>query len=1377
MSCIGWNCRGLGNPPTVQVLIKEINLKQPTFLFLSETRLLCSELYQTRVRLGFDAHFGVDCDLSHGGRRGGLCLLWKEGVDVNILSASLHHIDALMHGAGTSQTWRFSGIYGWAEEQNKPLTWQLLQSLADQDLPWLCLGDFNEILYLHEKQGGHLREHDKMEAFRSVLGECGLEDLGFKGFPFTWTNGQKGNDNIQERLDRCLANGKWQELFPHFAVEHLVRLQSDHSPLLTIWNKKARLNSRRKRKPFRFEAMWLHNDTCPNVIQSTWMKRDVAASPPALKQKLGEVATALKEWEKINVGHVSTRINDLSAAISCIQQATPSHENIEQLRALEGEHRALLILEESLWKQRSRMNWLSEGDKNTAFFHRAASGRRRRNSIDRIKDSNDQWEEDPGRMEDIFLSYFENIFTTELQNDVDDVISSISRKINLEEATALSKNFTEEDVIAALNQMHPLKAPGPDGMPALFYSKFWSVIKPDLLAVVLGILNAEVSPSAINQTHITLIPKTKHPETPKDFRPISLCNVAFKLVTKCITNRLKPLLPKLINQAQSAFVPGRLITDNALIAFELFHTMKLNKSIRQPSFALKLDMSKAYDRVEWGFLTRVMERLGFPLSFSNLIFRCISSVSYSLLINGKPTRTFLPSRGLRQGDPLSPFLFLFCAEAFSTLIRKAEVEGALHGARVTRLAPRISHLFFADDCIIFGKAIMSEIATIKDVVSKFCRASGQRVNFDKSEISFSKGLAANLREHLGAMCGVSVVTKHTTYLGLPANIGRSKKDIFNFIIDRVEKKLKCWKARSLSQAGRLVLIKSVAQAIPSFVMSCFLLPKATTNRLNQITANFWWGQKTTERKIHWCNWNSLCSSKTEGGTGLRDLESFNLGFLAKQGWRMLTHPDSLLAQCFSARYFPRGSFLEAQVGHSPSFTWRSILAGRNTLKEGILWSVRDGQSINIWKDPWIPKMPHFLAPLPYPRDLSRQRVRDLMDEDGTRWDSSALAATFPPHIVNSIMAIPISSSNQSDCIRWMFSKDGQFTVKSAYWAAKRLKDVASSTPSSSSNNPAPWKWFWHLRIPHKVKIFLWRCMRGILQTKVNLQRRGSVLDATCPRCCVAPETMDHVLRDCQWSFFFWRASILRIIPPCGESRTHLQEWILQTIQGKNTEFIEIFGMLLWSLWKARNSFVFQDSPLRHIDAFNVAISTRADFQRTNLHLSQHRSPSSTSNWAPPPHRWIKINSDASLGLDGAAGIGGVFRDHGGVVTKVFTGFLPFCDDVEIAEAAACRNGIHLAVDMGVRALVVEVDNLSLATLLQKNHIPRSPVGTIIADILHAARSLDLVTFCWTHRSCNSVANEVARLARNPNSFVGDLDTIPASVRHLADVDVAYLRNE
>ena len=292
--------------------------------------------------------------------------------------------------------------------------------------------------------------------------------------------------------------------------------------------------------------------------------------------------------------------------------------------------------------------------------------------------------------------------------------------------------------------MYPLKGPGPDGMPPLFFQKFWSMVGGLVTKTVLDFLNLGITPPKFNETHIVLIPKTKSPKRVTEFRPISLCNVIYKLASKTLANRLKNILLAIISDTQIAFVNGRLITDNVLVVFEMMHHINLKKIGTTREMALKLDMSKAYDRVEWARLEKIMEKLGFHSRWRRLMMQCISSVTYDVRINGKPSGHIIPTRGLRQGDPLSPYLFLLCAEGLSALIKKASADGLLEGISVSRGGPCLSHLFFVDDNLIFCKATIEECEVLQRVMSKNEKASGQQLNRSKTSLFFSPNTAKEI---------------------------------------------------------------------------------------------------------------------------------------------------------------------------------------------------------------------------------------------------------------------------------------------------------------------------------------------------------------------------------------------------------------------------------------------------------------------------------------------------------------------------------------------------------------------------------------------------------------------------------------------------------
>ena len=318
-----------------------------------------------------------------------------------------------------------------------------------------------------------------------------------------------------------------------------------------------------------------------------------------------------------------------------------------------------------------------------------------------------------------------------------------------------------DEIQAALAEMHPCKSSDPDGFPALFYKNYWSFVGDDICEVVLSFLNDGYMLDGINYTHVVLIPKIKNPSKMNDLRPISLYNVSYKLISKVLVNRLKVILPKIIDENQSAFVPGRLITDKVLLSSKVFHYMKHNHAKKRVYMALKLDMRKAYDRMEWDYIACVMIKMGFLAVWIDRVMKCVTTVKYSFLVNGEAIEIITPDRGLRKGDPLSPYLFLLCAdEGLGALIRKAHSNNMIHGISTSHNAPVISHLFLADDSMVFARAGANEAQVILDILRRYESLSGQTVNLDKCEVSFSNSLQHEARRRVSATLGFKEVLSH-----------------------------------------------------------------------------------------------------------------------------------------------------------------------------------------------------------------------------------------------------------------------------------------------------------------------------------------------------------------------------------------------------------------------------------------------------------------------------------------------------------------------------------------------------------------------------------------------------------------------------------------
>lgn len=313
---------------------------------------------------------------------------------------------------------------------------------------------------------------------------------------------------------------------------------------------------------------------------------------------------------------------------------------------------------------------------------------------------------------------------------------------------ALMSTMTLKEVEEAVFSLGATKSPGPYGLNGMFFQHHWDSIQHEVYQEVRRFFHTGHMHPEMNKTHITLIPKVPNPENLTQFRPISLCNSIYKVISKVMANRLKIWLPEIIAAEQSAFMRGRQIQDNIMIVQEVLHQIRVRKRKRKFQAVLKLDMQKAYDQVEWDFLEAGMKKMGFCDRWVSLIMACVTSVTFKVKLNGEPLDEFRPSRGIRQCDPFSPYLFIIVANVLSCLLHKAERDGSIEGIKLNRNCPTLTHLLFADDAIFFLNGKVIECQNLASVLNQYCLASGQTINLNKCDIFFSKGCPETLKQNM-----------------------------------------------------------------------------------------------------------------------------------------------------------------------------------------------------------------------------------------------------------------------------------------------------------------------------------------------------------------------------------------------------------------------------------------------------------------------------------------------------------------------------------------------------------------------------------------------------------------------------------------------------
>ena len=404
----------------------------------------------------------------------------------------------------------------------------------------------------------------------------------------------------------------------------------------------------------------------------------------------------------------------------------------------------------------------------------------------------------------------------------------------------------------------------------------------------------------------------------------------------------------------------------------------------------------------------------FDLHWVKLMRGCISSAQYRILINGQPRGLITPQRGLCQGDPLSPYLFILCTEALITNIKKAERKKQLTGMKVARACPAISHLLFADDSLFFCKANKKECQTILRILKDYETVSVQQINFQKSSIQFGHKIEETSRQELRDILGIQNLGGMRSYLGLPKSLRGSEVQVFGFVQERLNNRVNRWTFRFFTKGGKEVIIKSLITVLPNHVMSVYRLPKATVKKLTSAVAQFWWGPGGSTRGMHWKSWDKLCEHKDNGGLGFKDLTDFNTAMLGKQLWRLIEKPNTLFSRVFKGRYYRNASPLEPIRSYSPSYGWRNITSARSLVCKGLIKRVGTGSSISVWNDPWISSTRPRPANKNFHNSYPDLTVDSLINQESRTWNLQAIRTLVEPDDAKMIESIPLSRNQMED---------------------------------------------------------------------------------------------------------------------------------------------------------------------------------------------------------------------------------------------------------------------------------------------------------------------------------------------------------------------------
>ncbi|KAG7586300.1 Reverse transcriptase zinc-binding domain [Arabidopsis thaliana x Arabidopsis arenosa] len=895
----------------------------------------------------------------------------------------------------------------------------------------------------------------------------------------------------------------------------------------------------------------------------------------------------------------------------------------------------------------------------------------------------------------------------------------------------------------------------------------------------------------LNRTNICLIPKKMAAERLTDFRPISLCNVGYKIIGKVLANRLKKFLPKIISETQAAFVEGRLITDNILVAHELVHALNSGKKCSEEFMAIKTDISKAYDRVEWSFLKKAMKVLGFAEDWISLIMECVSSVRYQVLIDGTPYGDVKPSRGLRQGDPLSPYLFVLCTEMLVKMLQIAERKEQITGLKVARGAPAISHLLFADDSMLYCKQKNEELSQMVRIIEEYSLASGQRVNYQKSSIHFGKLIPEERRQEIKQQLRIENEGGEGVYLGLPESFNGSKVAILSYLKERLSQKVSGWQSNFLSPGGKEVMLKAVAMALPTYTMACFKLPKTVCQQLVSVMSDFWWKNKQEGRGMHWKAWDQLCKPKAVGGLGFKDIEAFNIALLGKQLWRMMERKESLMAKVYKSRYFRKSDPINAPLGSRPSFAWKSIHESQELIKQGARAVIGNGATVNIWKDQWLgskPARPLRSAEMTDPhwyQQVSHSILgKDILLEDGREWNKELLRAMLSEEDRRMVEELRPGGNATGDCFTWDYSKSGHYTVKSGYWTLTQeiMKKKCTQEVTQPSLEPI-YQLIWKQDSPPKIHHFLWKCLSNSISVAANMAYRHLARDNSCPRCPYKAETVNHLLFQCPFARLVWAISPIPA-PSEGEWSRSLYGnlYTVLNINQNDPHWAgkeKLIPWILWRLWKNRNEIIFKGREYEANEVLRRAIEDSEDWARRK-EASTQTVPLTTNgqkrtNWKKPPHTWVKCNTDGAWSRDSMiSGIGWVLRDYRGRVKWLGARALPRVQSVVATELEALRWAMLMVARFNYNKVIFESDSQQVISLVkEQGSMPN--LNPILQDIRHLCQQFEEVKFEFSFREANGVADRIAKESLSLRNYDPKLYSIvPSWVKNLVDKDAVLV---
>uniref|UniRef100_A0A251UDF3 Putative RNA-directed DNA polymerase, eukaryota, Reverse transcriptase zinc-binding domain protein n=1 Tax=Helianthus annuus TaxID=4232 RepID=A0A251UDF3_HELAN len=1072
-------------------------------------------------------------------------------------------------------------VYAPQSVSAKQLVWNDLSSaLEGQSGMWVVGGDFNAVRDPSERRNSRFNNRCATN-FNNFIQNSGLIEYDLKGRRFTCI---RGNGKKLSKIDRFLVSPDFFNRWPDAVVRALSASYSDHGPIV--------LSSQVRNfgaKPFRVFNSWLEKDGYKEAVEKS-LEDFFFNGPPdlVLNQKLAFIRKGVKLWRdglRKKEGEASSRaLEELEDLESKMEVREISEE--EEWAYMENK-KVLYDIERGKMldlRQRARTKWALDGDENSKFFHAHVNARKAVNGIPGLIIGS-RWVDKPVQVKLEVLKFFRNRFSEVVVNRPDWVSHGL-RQLSDTEKESLVMPFSLSEIKCALKECGDDKAPGPDGFNFKFIKVFWHLFETDFLKVFERFFEDGAFSMGCNSSFIKLIPKIKDPVDLKNYRPINLIGIISKMVSKVLANRLKSVIGSVVSESQSAFLKGNFILDGPLIVNELYNWCKKSK---KKVFFLKIDFEKAYDNVNWNFLNSIMEQMGFPSRWCNWIKGSVESARSSVLVNGSPTFEFKCSKGIRQGDPISPFLFILVMEALSYMFDKEKSEGLLVGIQTPRNGPVVSHLFYADDAIIMGEWSRSNITNVVRILRVFHICSGLKINIAKSNL-YGVGVSNGDLSDMANIIGCQAEEFPFRYLGL--TVGANMNRVVNWkpVYDIFDTRLAKWKAGLLSMGGRITLIKSVLESLPNYFFSLYKAPVQVIKELEAKIRKFLWGGDPSSNKVHWAAWDRVALPVDRGGLGLCKLKTINNSLLSKWGWRFLVDKQKLWVKVIEAVHKTKNRWDCFPVRKSLGGVWGNIInlvdnmvLDNKPLKSFFTGEVGNGRAFQFWIDPWSSLGPLRLR-FPALFDLEEKKEcliheRVIIGSGVSRYDWKWRRPLMAGQEVNELIDLcgmlhSLELKDVKDKWLWSGSADNQFSVGTVKAAIIRKIDSAVEWW------PSKCKW-----IPWKCNVFIWRLGLNKLATMDALRKRNMAGDdCYCVLCGEVEETVDHLFISCGFSSTIWALiSLWCKIPNIFAFSIKDLLDLHEDVGGSERKRAAIQGIIrigCWCIWKARNDHKFNNKEIK-----------------------------------------------------------------------------------------------------------------------------------------------------------------------------------------------------